>query len=40
MFTSFDPHLPAVVETRFILAQCTVRGCIDDDVALAGRLAP
>ncbi len=40
MFTSIETYSPAVVETRFMLAQCMVRGWIHDDAALAGRPAP
>jgi hypothetical protein len=38
MYTAFDPHFTAVVETGLAAAQSMTRGAIqDDDVALAGR---
>jgi hypothetical protein len=40
MFTSFDLHSAAVVETGLILASFNARGQSYDDVALAGRSAP
>jgi hypothetical protein len=40
MFTSFDSHLPAVVETGLARACNMTRGPIQADVALARRMAP
>ena len=39
MFTSFDPHTNALVETGLAHASCMTRGRADADVALAGRMA-
>jgi hypothetical protein len=41
MFTSFDSHFPAVVETGLAHASMVARGQITADAdALAGRKAP
>ena len=40
MFTSFDSHLPAVVDTGLVGARRMARGPIQADVALARRMAP
>jgi len=40
MYTSFDSHLPAVVETGLARVSCMGRGPIQADAALAGRKAP
>lgn len=40
MYTSFDSHLPAVVETGFAHAPSMARGSIQADAALARRMAP
>ncbi len=37
MYTAFDSHFPAVVETGLACASWMARGVIQDDVALAGR---
>ena len=39
MYTAFDTHIPAVAETRAILASFAVRAGMRGDVALAGRRA-
>jgi hypothetical protein len=41
MYTSFDTHLPAVVETGLARVPSMARGWIHaDDAALARRMAP
>ena len=40
MYTSFDSHLPAVVETGLVRVPCMARNWIQADAALARRMAP
>jgi hypothetical protein len=40
MFTTFNSHLPAVVETGLACASSVARGWIEADGALARRMAP
>ena len=40
MYTSFDSHLPAVVETGLARVRSMARGWIQADAALARRMAP